>query len=370
MTTPSAKMGLSNENVAYAKAAKERVGGDVRRVVLIIGTGVSKGMTRRRSEGNRLCDWSEIVTQLSDQLDDCSEKRALDAIQNARIELSTPVTLGLAHMIREKLEESDSWDRAVREIVTQVRMDFDQDTAWSRFFRAMGTCSSAGSLSTPIVLTTNYDPLLTIALGARALTNPDLRRDRESEGFTMWKRETESEVPPYLDGILEVPLIWDLHRRGLLTHEDAFVHHVHGAALFPPTMVFDAADYERAILGLLWEPLAAMLAKRNIVAIFAGVGDGMFDRHFSKMWAGLKRKCTAPMTDNPCAYWLVGESDLKKYKSKLADMTKHEKIPKDAIQIVSETGSGAAIEEFPDDGFAWMPFWINEAIGNVYNFHI
>jgi len=379
-TTPSSSVSLSPTIQKTAAAANARIRGEARNAILFVGTGVSKGMVKRGSDGGRLCDWTEFFRELGERLPDrCVEKKtlrelkAVGAKRTKNAKSSATHILGMGHLIRARLEETGKWDDAVAGLVDKVSSAYDSKAAWTKFFAQLGrSTASEKSLNMPLILTTNYDPLLEKALQARTLTNPDsgispvsvvdshgaskLERfpsEIGRHGFRLWPRDKNDEIPAYLEGVIDAPRLWELQQAGLLTPHDSFVHHVHGSARMPSTIVFDAADYERTILTYQWRQLAKQMKVPNRATIFLGVGEGMFDRHLSLMWRYLAddaRLAPVVLRKSPLAYWLVEKGSRESMARLLKKKIDEGNVPKGAIRIVSSPG------------YDWMPKWTETAL--------
>ncbi|MGK0190475.1 MAG: hypothetical protein ACI9R3_006302 [Verrucomicrobiales bacterium] len=126
------------KNQLLAEQARQRIDGDPRRLVLFLGTGVSYGMTKQGTSGNRLCSWTPFLEELASKLPgDCAERAAFDKILGDSSPDSTSVILGLAHMIREKLVSVGTWAATIQDIAEEIHEAYDPTSEWSRFFRAM-----------------------------------------------------------------------------------------------------------------------------------------------------------------------------------------------------------------------------------------
>lgn len=342
---------LSDENQELADTVRSRIKGDPRKVILVIGTGVSYGMTK----GHELCEWSGMVKALAKRLpESCPERVAFDKVPEETLKQSTTVTLGAGHMIREKLKELGKWDEAIDAISMTIWDAYSEESVWSRFFTAMGRRIAANPdlpLSMPLILTTNYDNLLEKALNALILTNPDLSKtsdDGPPPGFQLCSWDPEWCQQAFLKSIVDAPVLWKLHQRGRLEGRDAFVHHLHGSAFLPSTVVFDASDYERVILTQLWRDLANLFSPGNTATIFAGVGAGIFDRHFRLVWEQWKESYEVlGLVQEPSVFWLRAAGQDYDAAQKLLEENA-DAFPPGMIRLVSQ------------EGHEWYPEWINQ----------
>lgn len=350
---------LSEKNQEIADTIRSRIKGNPRKVILVVGTGVSYGMTN----GHELCDWRGMVNALAKRLPkSCPERVAFDKIPKDTLKQSTAVTLGAGHMIREKLKILGKWDEAISTISKTISNAYSEEPVWSRFFKSMGQRIAANPdfpLSMPLILTTNYDNLLEKSLNALVLTNPDLSKTSEDgppPGFQLCSWDPDWCQQSFLRSIVGAPLLWKLHQSGRLEGRDAFVHHLHGSALLPSTVVFDASDYERVILTQLWRDLANLFFPSSTVTIFAGVGAGIFDRHFRLVWEQSKGR-NEGLGLEPSVFWLRAAGDDYKSARKLLKKNSTE-FPTEKIRLVSQKGH------------EWYPEWINQLFSDEvrYNF--
>ncbi len=391
---------------------RQRIGDNPRKLILLLGTGVSSGMTKIGSGGQALCAWIPFLRRLATHLplpppdsgrgkhDEegnghgnagglVTEREAVERVLGSldpnspapspAERYASPVVLGLGHMIRGKLFGSGKeWDPIIRGIDREIERDYDPERPWSRWFESIGERLARdpdAPLEIPLILTTNYDLLVARRLQARVLINPDPGSDDSGAGcrdpattplfrFAGHVGQGPSAaggaadvVPDYLQSLIEIPLLWDLHQTGLLANRDMFVHHVHGAAHDPASVVFDAADYERVIWTFLWKPLAALLAGSGSVAVFAGVGEGMFDRHLLMMWRELRTLLLGrggALAANPAdtrVYWLRAEEEREAGETLLRAHSKD--FPAGTIKMVT------------DPGWDWMPDWIDKVLGKA-----
>ncbi len=369
-------MALTEDTQEAARKMRKTIRGNARAATLFVGTGVSKGMTNYGSKGSELCDWTKLFKELATSLPDgCTERRLSESLG---AQDSSIVILGLGHLIRARLENEGKWESSVREAIERIEQDTNKDAPWSRFFEALTAHSrNEQVLTQPLILTTNYDPLLSKALRARILTNPDLSDysglySESSErsprtAYQLWERDGSDKIPAHLTGVIEATQLWSLLRDGLLSPYDAFVHHLHGAAVKPTTVVFDAADYERTIQSQLWVEMARRLIRHDAPVIFAGVSaSGLFDRHFSKMWELVgsdqrkkneERRILFPRP-RKLGYWLVEAGEKEAFETVLKEKEAEELILPGSIEIVTERRMEEGKRHFD-----WMPEWVAEALG-------
>ena len=348
---------LTPENATLAESARKMIGGAPRRVVLLIGTGVSSGMTKK----NELCSWPGLVRALVQELpDNCKERRVVELIDAADgfglKDVPTSVVLGCAHMVRDKLCKLDKWDKVIDDISAKIFKSLCPDEPWSRFFRAMGDQIARNPnvpLQMPLIMTTNYDRLLEHCLDGFTLTNPDRELSRADGSPPKFKLDYLGagirETPRLLGKIVEGRTLWTLHQRGRLENKHAFVHYIHGSAHLPSTVVFDPADYERVIVEDIWKDLASLWAGdgQNTVVVIAGVGPGLFDRHFRLVWQELTGKGPFSEGKNQRFFWLRASGDDLKESIALLDENR-DVFPEGAISLVDQ------------EGHDWYPHWINQ----------
>lgn len=310
--------------------------------ILFLGTGVSQGMT----DNNRLCNWVELVRDLASRLSGNvpTAIRSLANYANQDLE-ETSVLLGWAHMVRE--HHAKRWSEVTRSAFADLRNAFQEESPWAKFFSEMKErAKTHAGANLPLVFSTNYDDLLGRHLGLRLLFSR--RRSADVDWSLGWHdREGEPPAPAHLRRIAEIPLIWDLHRKGLLEPEDWFVHHLHGSEYDPESIVFDAADYERVIMTQVFVPLAKTIAQPNVRVYFLGVGKGMFDSHLQQMWLKVESHLQKQEVAGGKFLWLAQEEERRTFE------TLKEKAP-DRVQ--------KALEIVSLPGFPWMCDWMREAL--------
>lgn len=299
---------LTAKNLKSARIAQERVKGRRNRMLVLAGTGVSRGMMRSGSAG--LCDWHKFVSFLFDSLATGPVKSRLKRyVEQLENQAAVSEILGMAHMIRQKLEIDGEWESAISRFSINLRRDQNEDSMWWKLISK--ATESANALDLPLFLTTNYDPLLTDALQARSLVSQD-----NGQGFRFIKRSDETHLPPYLEQTVEVPLLWDMHRDGLIGSADAFVHHLHGAASAPSSIVLDPADYERVLRAGIASHIAESLLSRVLLVV--GMGAGMHDRHLTGLWQKVSKSPSVLSQPTPCVYWVLPKEELKDRTMELA----------------------------------------------------
>jgi hypothetical protein len=306
-------------------------------LTLLIGTGVSKGLLKKTATGAaRLCSWDGFVFSL------CRE--AGGKVPSKLKGADSDALLAAGFQARRRLVSAERWREVIMAFGSKISSALlKQRSGWKAFFRQL----KEKDQGFPLILTSNYDSLLAETLGCRQLVAETCNQSlNESDkkgaipGFKMLPGFGPGAVAACFSGRLEVPLMWQLHQDGLIDKKHRYVHHVHGSATDPDSIILDPADYERVVSLGLTAPLAALLTEdrsgrvlRKAVSedkrahyqsgliVVLGMGQGMYDRHLAALWTKIhhavkpNNKSGSKPKSSPLVYWLIPADQRVKLES-------------------------------------------------------
>ena len=308
-------------------------------VTLVFGTGFSKAF----SGGATAADWPGLIRTLAGLLPTPKQKKYITGIVEkalgpvpgsgagaADVSPDTHHYTALLHILRKEL--GGKWNAVIESTVQQVvdgRKKAVVSAEWKKVLKVISQRAQAGHVR---VLSTNFDDLLARELGLKVLL-------RSGEVFDP---VTGSPVPLIAAARPIALRAWGqtdhqsgrLHRK--ILKDTCGVLHLHGWYRQPKDLVVDPVDYHAAEervdrLDLAVGLFRSILDSGTAASVFVGVGDGMIDDHFCKIWetVHLIRKARQRILRRGSLYqkpvtcpnlWLLHESEkdkVQKLKRKL-----------------------------------------------------
>jgi len=281
--------------------SKETIG-KVNYAIVLFGTGISKALS-----SNDASDWKGQIRRLAEGRD---EKDSIEKMLKSGQPYHYTAML---HVLRRALGKEgwkERFNSCVSAVVEEKRGGAIADE-WHQLLREMGKASKERQLG---LATTNFDDLVALASGLKVISRTGVVYD---------PKLNTSDAPDPVHILPSAPLpgreggaqdmteskrmvlrLWSNHEnlagslRSEIWERAAGVLHIHGWYRLQEELVIDPVDYHLARDRAIGSDLTATLLVNallnpSVLVVFAGLGDSVFDDHFTEIFhqcADLKKR--------------------------------------------------------------------------------
>ena len=197
----------------------------------------------------------------------------------------------------------DFLDQTFRDLFKQRKAVKPGKSCWQSFFLKLSKHLKSGLLESPAIATTNFDDLVARLIQCHircwnlaSWSGAPTSAEDDQDLLKAIGRRGPRPIPAHLRGIESINHLEELRSEGLIGGKDIAVYHLHGWWGKEETLVFDAIGYGTSP-KIITSKIRNWLMDKNCIVLFIGVGEGMFDRRFGKLWED-----TDGWQNN---YWLV-----------------------------------------------------------------